>query len=65
MRQAVEVLCDAAAAGDVAAAKLLIPYLNQGYGMPQEKVTFDVPQTAQEVASLPAAELLRLVESGE
>jgi hypothetical protein len=59
--KAVEVLADAAAAGDVQAAKLLVPYLNQAYGMPQERVALEAPSTPEEIRALPTAELLRLV----
>ena len=65
VQRAVEVLVDAAAAGDVAAAKLLVPYMNQAYGMPTERVHHEAPQTAADVAALPTAELLRLVREGE
>jgi hypothetical protein len=67
LRATVHTLLDAAAAGDVQAAKLLVPYLNQAYGMPQERVQVEVevPQTAEELDSLPTAELLRLVAEGQ
>ena len=58
-------LADAAAAGDVAAAKLLVPYMNQAYGMPTERVETQVPQTLADFAAMPTSELLRLVREAE
>jgi hypothetical protein len=65
VRRAVEVLADAAAAGDLPAAKLLCSYLTQGYGAPAEQVIVETPQTADDVRRLPTAELLRLVRESE
>jgi hypothetical protein len=61
LRATVHTLLDAAATGDLQAAKLVAPYLNQAYGMPTERLVHEVPQTPEEIRQLPTAELLRLV----
>ncbi len=57
----VRTLLRAAAAGDTQAAKAVVPYLNQGFGMPTETVSLSAPQTSDEIASMSTADLVALV----
>lgn len=57
LRQVVRVLRTMAAQGDKDAAKALIPYLNQGLGMPTETVRVEQPETLEDVRSMTTAEL--------
>jgi len=62
--RAVRVLCEAAAKGDIAAAKALIPWLNQALGMPQERVQHTTPSTFEELEQMETAQLEALVAEG-
>jgi hypothetical protein len=62
--KAVRVLCDAAAKGDIAAAKALIPWLDQALGKPTERVEHRVPSTLEELETLSDEDLERLVAQG-
>jgi hypothetical protein len=50
--RAVRHLVDAAAGGDIAAAKALIPWLDQALGKPTERVEHRVPSTIEELETL-------------
>jgi hypothetical protein len=62
--KAVEVLCDAAAAGDLKSAQALIPWLNQALGMPTERVEHRLPAGLEELEAMDEAQLERLVANG-
>jgi hypothetical protein len=62
--KAVRVLCDAAAKGDIAAAKALIPWLNQALGMPTERVEHRVPTGLEDLEFMSTQELERIVAQG-
>ena len=51
------VLVDAAMTGDLQAAKLVGPYLNQGLGMPTERVETSTPTGVADLASMPSEQL--------
>lgn len=53
-----------AATGDLRAATALIPWLNQGLGMPTERVEAVLPTTASEVAEASSEALSALVAEG-
>lgn len=55
----VETLLDMAADGDRQAALALIPYLNQGLGMPTERVEMSQPETAADLAAMGTDDLAR------
>lgn len=57
VQRTVTVLLDMAADGDKDAAKALIPWLNQGLGMPTERVQVSRPESAEDLASMPTAQL--------
>jgi hypothetical protein len=62
--RAVRLLCRSAGGGDVAAAKALIPWLNQALGMRTERVEHRPPTTLEELEQMDTAELERLVARG-
>lgn len=62
LQKVVDTLVDAAAAGDLASAKLLGPYLNQGLGLPEQRVEAHVA-TAGDISEVPTAQLLEIVRS--
>lgn len=62
LQRVFDVLVDAAMEGDLAAAKLVGPYLNQGLGAPTERVEVAAPASAEDVASLPTSDLIALVQ---
>jgi hypothetical protein len=64
VERAVKLLCRSAGSGDLQATKALIPWLNQGLGMPTERVEHRSPSTLAEVQELSTAELQRLVAEG-
>jgi hypothetical protein len=53
--RAVRHLVDAAAGGDIAAAKAVIRWLNQALGMPQERVQHTTPSTLEELEQMSTA----------
>ena len=55
--RAVGHLLDAAAAGDLAAAKALIPYFDQALGKPTERHELRVPSSVEEIEQLSTEEL--------
>jgi hypothetical protein len=57
----VDRLLDAASQGDLAAAKLLIPYFNQALGMPTERVEVGEVDAATDMAELTDEQLASLV----
>jgi hypothetical protein len=57
----VEHLLNAGAAGDLAAAKALVPWIDQAYGKPTERVEFKQPSTWEELETLSEEDLERLV----
>lgn len=63
VRKAVLVLLEDAAAGDRVAAKALIPYLNQGLGMPTETVQVQRPETTQDLEKMDTADLAAFIAS--
>jgi hypothetical protein len=62
--RAVRCLVRAAAGGDIAAAKALIPWLDQALGKPTERVEHRVPSTLAELETLSDEDLERLVAQG-
>jgi hypothetical protein len=64
VQKAVTVLCEAAGRGDLAAAKALLPYLDQALGKPTERHELRVPSCVDEIEQLSDAELERLVAQG-
>jgi hypothetical protein len=62
--RAVRHLVNAAANGDIAAAKALIPWLDQAYGRPQERLEHTTPDSLQALESMETRELERLVAEG-
>ena len=64
VERAVKLLCRSAGGGDLAAAKALIPWLNQALGMPTERVEHRPPSTLKEIQEMDTAELERLVARG-
>lgn len=64
VEKAVKLLCRSAGGGDLAAAKALIPWINQAFGMPTERVEQRPPSTLEELEQMDTAELARLVARG-
>jgi hypothetical protein len=64
VEKAVRLLCRSAGGGDLAAAKALIPWLNQALGMPTERVEHRPPTTLREIQEMDTKELDRLVARG-
>jgi hypothetical protein len=62
--RAVRHLVDAAANGDIQAAKALIPWIDQALGKPTERVEQRVPSTLEELETLSDEDLERLVAQG-
>jgi hypothetical protein len=60
----VEHLLDAGAAGDLAAAKALVPWIDQAYGKPTERVEYKYPSSIEELEQMDEADLERLVHEG-
>ena len=60
----VENLLDAGAAGDLAAAKALVPWIDQAYGKPTERVEHKHPSSLEEIEQMDEGELERLVARG-
>ena len=64
VHQAVHLLCDSAAAGDLKSAQALIPWINQALGKPTERHELRVPSTVEEIEQLSTEELESLVARG-
>jgi hypothetical protein len=64
VERAVKLLCQSAGGGDLAAAKALIPWINEALGMPTERVEHRPPSTLQDLEKMDTAELERLVARG-
>jgi hypothetical protein len=64
VERAVRLLCQSAGGGDLAAAKALIPWLNQALGTPTERVEHRPPRTIEEIRAMDPEELRRLVAEG-
>jgi hypothetical protein len=62
--RAVRHLVDAAANGDIAAAKALIPWIDQAFGRPTERHELRVPSSVEEIEQLSTEELESLVARG-
>jgi hypothetical protein len=60
----VEHLLNAGAEGDLAAAKALLPYLDQALGKPTERHELRVPSSVEEIEQLSMEELESLVARG-
>lgn len=61
LRATVHTLLDAAAAGDLQAAKLVGPYLNQAHGLPTERVEVTTPSSGADLDGMSTADLEKLV----
>lgn len=57
-------LIDQAAAGDMKAQSLLLPYINQALGLPTERLEHSAPQDASQLRSASTEELEALVARG-
>ena len=64
VHQAVRLLCDSAAAGDLKSAQALIPWINQALGMPTERVEQRTPGSLEELEQMDTAQLEALVAGG-
>ena len=64
VESAVRLLCRSAGGGDLAAAKALIPWINQALGTPTERVEHRAPTSLEDIESMSTAELERLVARG-
>jgi hypothetical protein len=64
VHQAVRLLCDSAAAGDLKSAQALIPWINQALGMPAERVEYREPGSLEELERMDTAQLEALVAAG-
>lgn len=64
MDRAVRLLCRSAGGGDLAAAKALIPWLNQALGTPTERVEHRAPTSLEDIESMSTEELARIVAEG-
>jgi hypothetical protein len=60
----VEHLLDAGAEGDLAAAKALVPWIDQAYGKPTERVEHKYPSSIDELEQMDEEQLARLVAEG-
>jgi hypothetical protein len=63
VRATIRTLLVASSGGDVAAAKAVIPYINQGLGMPTERVEHRLP-SIDELEGLETAQLEEIVAQG-
>jgi hypothetical protein len=57
-------LLEAGAEGDLAAAKALVPWLDQAYGKPTERVEHKHPSSVDELEQMDEEQLARLVAEG-
>jgi hypothetical protein len=64
VHQAVRLLCDSAAAGDLTSAQALISWINQALGMPTERVEHHRPTTLSDLEQMDTAQLQALVAHG-
>jgi hypothetical protein len=64
VEKAVKLLCQSAGGGDLAAAKALIPWLNQALGTPTERVEHRAPTRLEDLQSMSTEQLERLVADG-
>jgi dipeptidyl aminopeptidase/acylaminoacyl peptidase len=60
----VEHLLDAGAESDLAAAKALVPWIDQAYGKPTERVEHKYPTSIDELKDMDDEQLVRLVAEG-
>ena len=63
VRATVVALLEDAAKGDLAAAKLIGPFLNQGLGMPTERVEVVAPSSVDDLDAMDTAQLEGYVET--
>jgi hypothetical protein len=64
VQKAVTVLCEAAGRGDLAAAKALVPYLDQALGRPTERVEHRQATGLEDLEFMSTEELTRIVSEG-
>jgi hypothetical protein len=64
IRMAVHLLADMAAAGDRQSALALLPWIDQAYGKPTERVEHKYPASIDELEQMSEEELERLVAQG-
>jgi hypothetical protein len=64
VQRAVRLLCEAAGSGDLAAAKALVPYLDQALGKPTERVEHRTPTGLEDLEFMSNEELARIVAEG-
>ncbi len=64
VQKAVTLLCEAAGSGDLAAAKALLPWIDQGLGRTTERHEIRVPSSVEEIEQLSTEELESLVAQG-
>jgi hypothetical protein len=64
VQKAVTLLCEHAAAGDVQAAKALIPWIDQALGKPTERVEVNAPTTLDDLDKMDTAALQAMVAEG-
>lgn len=64
LKQGVQHLARRFGAGDMEAARTVIPWLNQGLGMPTSPVELVVPGSPEDVESMPTSQLAALVAEG-
>jgi hypothetical protein len=57
-------LLDAGAKGDLNAAKALVPWIDQAYGKPTERVEHKLPSSVEELETMSEEQLERLVAQG-
>jgi hypothetical protein len=64
VHQAVQLLCDSAAAGDLKSAQALIPWINQALGTPSERGEVRMPSSLDDLEKMDTAALQALVAQG-
>ncbi len=64
VQKAVTLLCEAAGRGDLAAAKALVPYLDQALGKPTERVEYRTPTGLEDLEFMSTEDLARIVAEG-
>jgi hypothetical protein len=64
VQKAVTLLCEAAGSGDLAAAKALVPYLDQALGKPTERLEHRTPTGLEDLEFMSNEELARILAQG-
>jgi len=62
MAAVIDTLMDMAATGDISAAKSLVPFMNQGMGMPTETVHVVTPESKSDLENMNTADLSAFVQ---